>query len=190
MNDQSQYTLVQDVTGPVDHYPKCPYMDLFRKYKHDCKIFFETGTCHGDSVVGAFELGFEKIISVELEKEMYDYTLERIASHPNSAEAFKRMHLFLGNSKDKMPEMLSLVDNKALFWIDAHYNNGAPAFDELEHIKNHPIKNHIIMIDDIPLYFTPTDRLLNAIKAINPAYQFKFEDSSTGRDAYHLAAFI
>ena len=39
-----------------------PYIDLFRKYKSDCSIFFETGTHCGESVSDALELGFEKII--------------------------------------------------------------------------------------------------------------------------------
>ena len=185
MSDKPEYTLVKEITGTYD---KCIYKWLFKKYKADCNIFVETGTYLGDSLRAALELGYDKVISVEENPSQYDQSKARLSDLPEDQK--KKLHMFLGNSAAKMSEMLALVDTRALFWLDAHYMDGEPAYIELEHIKGHPIKNHVIIVDDIPLYFTPPDRLLNAIKAINPAYQFKFENSITGRDAYHLAAFI
>ena len=46
------------------------------------------------------------------------------------------------------------VDQKGCFWLDAHdEGGGVPTFEELDLIKDHSIKNHTIIVDDIPLYF-------------------------------------
>ncbi|MEP7170391.1 MAG: FkbM family methyltransferase, partial [Bacteroidota bacterium] len=56
--------------------------------------------------------------------------------------------------KDKIKET-------ALFWLDGHYNSTeglssdeqiCPIFAELDCIFNHPVKNHIILIDDARLF--------------------------------------
>ena len=49
------------------------YYDLFKKYKSDCNVFFETGTHIGNSVDAAYKLGFNRIISIEREERFYDY---------------------------------------------------------------------------------------------------------------------
>ena len=174
--------------GKLKEIMNSPYEALFRKYKGECQIFFETGTHTGDSIILAHELGFKKIISVEIDSGIQNQALTRIAAL--SEEEQKKFHLFLGDSKDKLPEMLALVDTPAMFWIDAHNMNGAPAFIELELIKGHSIKNHTILVDDIPLYFGDGNNLIAAIKQINQYYKFVFETNWCGRENYHLAAYI
>jgi heterodisulfide reductase subunit A-like polyferredoxin len=63
-----------------------------------------------------------------------------------------------------------------------------PLLDELEVIKNHPVKNHTIMIDDIRCCgtdyfdFITKEQLENKIKEINPKYVITYEDSWEPKD--------
>ena len=167
------------------------YASLFNRYKTANTIFFETGTHQGDSVADAIYLGFEKIISVEIEESYYNLCVEKFKNNNN-------VHLFFGNSNDLMPEMLKLVDNKALFWLDAHHENGSPIWKELEFLETHYIKNHTIIIDDIAPYFAGQySELTEAIKKINSNYKFVMEpqvgsknNQNFGAKNGHLVAYI
>ena len=164
-----------------------PYIDLFKKYKNDCSIFFETGTHCGESVSDAIELGFEKIISVEIDKSLYEYCIEKFKDYSDR----NKLHLFLGSSEEHLDTMLLLVDKKTLFWIDAHHGNGEPAFIEIEKIKSHSIKTHTIIVDDIPLYFGDGTTIKERILQINSNYKFTFENViGYPNSNYHLVAYI
>jgi hypothetical protein len=169
------------------------YVTLFEKYKNDCTIFFESGTHHGESVLDALYLGFEKIISVEILPDLYKECSDKFKDNAN-------VHLFFGDSEVQMPEMLKLVDRKSLFWLDGHFGHGVPTWKELEFLESHPIKNHTIIIDDIYSYFdNQVEDLKNAIRKINPDYTFVMEHhvkclkANSGTDGIkngHLVAFI
>lgn len=146
--------------------------ELFSKYKLNNKIFFETGTHKGDSVQTALDLNFDKILSVELIHGLFNQCCYRFIDEP-------KVELFYGNSNDKMSEMLDLVDSQTLFWLDGHVDgiNADCLWDELEHIKNHNIKTHTIIVDDIPLYFEDGEKVKSKLLEINPNYQFIIEDA-------------
>lgn len=145
------------------------YLSLFEKYKKDCSIFFETGTHHGDSVKDALYLGFEKIISIEIEKHLYNICVEKFKN-------FSNVYLFFGDSNILMPDMLKLVDKKTLFWLDGHYGDGSPTWKEIEFLETLESKNHTIIIDDInTMFFNQVDNLKNAILKVNPNYKFIME---------------
>ena len=56
-----------------------PYKELFSNFKKPThRIFFETGTYMGDSVQDAIDLGFETIISVEIEPHFFDENYKRM----------------------------------------------------------------------------------------------------------------
>lgn len=71
-----------------------------------------------------------------------------------------RLTLVNGDSAVYLKEILEKVDQQALIWLDAHsgaqkYARGeedVPLLSELEAIKQHPINNHIIAIDDAHLF--------------------------------------
>ena len=60
----------------------------------------------------------------------------------------------------ELKNVLENLNETACFWLDAHSgaqqyakgNQDVPLLTELEHIKNHSIKNHIIAIDDAHLF--------------------------------------
>ncbi len=73
-----------------------------------------------------------------------------------------RLTLINGDSAVELKNVLDNLNEPACFWLDAHsgaqqYAKGiedVPLIAELNHIKNHHIKDHIIAIDDAHLFGT------------------------------------
>ena len=72
-----------------------------------------------------------------------------------------KLHLLQGDSSDRLKDVMDEVDERCAFWLDAHagaknlYTRGkvdCPLIEELEIIKNHHIKDHLIAIDDAHLF--------------------------------------
>lgn len=146
------------------------YRSLFERYRNGADIFVETGTHQGESVRDALELGYHKVISVEILPELQ----QRNQAHFDGDE---RVHLFTGDSNVLMPEMLELVAAPAVFWLDGHFEHGLPVWRELDYISEHVIRTHTIIIDDIGLlYPNDIERLKQRILEINPRYQFVIEN--------------
>lgn len=106
-----------------------------------------------------------------------------------------RLALIEGDSATVLEDILSYMGECIAFWLDAHsgaqkYARGqddVALFRELEVIKKHKVKNHIIAIDDVHLFgrkqydrkgnlvadYTNVTwkRVEEKIKEINPAYQ-------------------
>lgn len=149
-------------------YPHCPN-----------KYFIETGTFRGFGVGRALYSGlFEKIYSIELAPHLYEYCKNLLANFPN-------VKLYLGDSREILPQILSEIDAPATFWLDGHYSSGDtargitnnPILDELEAISRHFIKNHTLMIDDVKLFgteefdFIELETIKKKILEINPNYK-------------------
>jgi hypothetical protein len=147
-----------------------PYSRIFKKYKTDCDIFFETGTHYGDSVQDALDLKFKKIISVEINDEYYNHCV-------NKFKLNKNVFLFSGDSLVHLPQMLEMVDSKAMFWLDAHSDGtNTPFKQELQLILDHQIKTHTIMIDDIGAYGCEEGWIKEMILKSNPNYKFDIDN--------------
>ena len=137
-------------------------------------IFIETGTYLGNTV-NAVKKNFKEIYSIELNKGLYLKAKRRF---------IKDMHinLILGDSSEKLPEILSKIDSPCLFWLDAHYsgentsktNIETPITKELLCILNHPNKNHIILIDDSHKFIGKNDYpSISKLKEIINQYEQK-----------------
>lgn len=167
--------------------------ELFKKYKRNHNIFFETGTHHGFSCQIALDLEFNKILSVEIEQDYYLECFDKFISEIDKGQ----IHLFFGDSNIWMNRMLKLVNEPALFWLDGHPDgiSGDPLWGELEELKQHHIKNHTIIVDDIPVYFD-INQVTNKLLEINPDYAFICEDALNESDMvsiyknYDLVAYI
>jgi hypothetical protein len=85
------------------------------------------------------------------------------------------------------------IDKRSLFWLDAHDSfgtgGGVPTFKELEVLEKHDIKNHTLLIDDIPLYFGDGSELKERILKVNPDYKFTMHNPDTRPD-YIMVAYI
>ncbi len=120
---------------------------------HLNSIFIETGSYAGWGIDAALAAGFTKIISIEVNDHFYQICKEKF-------EPYKNVYLHFGDSMLILPEILKTINERCTFWLDAHYMSDpnteggmipVPLMEELKIIKQHPIKNHTILIDDIRL---------------------------------------
>ena len=166
--------------------PVCYYLFKDLGIDKDCKYFVETGTFKGGSVQMALDHGYEQVFSNEIFEIRYNKCMERFKDNDN-------VNLWLGDSYDTFPDMMKRIDKKSCFWLDAHgEGGGVPTFAELDEIKDNSIKNHTIIIDDIPEYFKGKDKtkLESKLLSINPDYQLKYFKSINRTDDYILTAYI
>jgi len=165
--------------------PVCYYLFRDLGINKDCKYFVETGTHLGGSVQFSIDLGYEKIFSCEMMEDRYNHCMEKFQSNDN-------VNLWLGDSNDCFADMMKNIDQKTCFWLDAHgEGGGVPTFEELDLIKQNSIKDHTIVIDDIPVYFSGKEKKLEEkILSINSNYKIDYYKSINPVDDYVLAAYI
>lgn len=110
--------------------------------------FIETGTYLGQ-MVDAIKSHFSQIHSIEISEKLYRRAKKRFQTDAH-------VHIHHGDSATVLSSVLSTLTQPALFWLDGHYSGGitgkgekeTPIVQELEQIFAHPIKNHVILIDD------------------------------------------
>lgn len=110
--------------------------------------FIETGTYYGDTLGYIAKSGIQ-CTSIELSKDLYEAACARF-------KKCKNIKLLQGDSGQKLPEVLNEISKPVLFWLDGHYSSGitasakihTPISSELEAILKHPVKQHVILIDD------------------------------------------
>jgi hypothetical protein len=123
---------------------------LIRQYAKTFRtgILIETGTYLGDMVY-AMRKSFTRILSFELDQKLYEAARKRFA-------ADEHIRIIQGDSGALLGDHLSTIAQPCLFWLDGHYSGGitaratldTPIKSELEHILSHPVKGHVILIDD------------------------------------------
>lgn len=170
------------------------HKDVILKYKtDDIHTFIESGTFTGQSVQLALECGFQKIISVEISKENFEFTQDKFKENKN----VKIIH---GDSYMEFPNICKNLNKRSIFWLDGHFDvfsdtlgfMKCPILKELESISNSTVKNHIIMIDDVRVFGNTlhcdwgeqiqlTD-IIQCIKNINLNYQISFEMGCIDKD--------
>jgi hypothetical protein len=152
---------------------------LFKKYPNP--IFIETGSMGGDGIQQALDEGFELIYSIELLPEWFGHCAKRY-------EKYSNVHIFLGDSTIILERLLRIIDKPVTFWLDAHVGaESTPLLSELEIIKQHNIKTHTILIDDLrdwkmKFHGFNTEILKQRLLEINPDYIIKFEDGFKPND--------
>jgi len=115
-------------------------------------VFVETGTYEGDTVY-AFRDRFRQLYTIELSPELHKQALVRLATVGN-------IRALQGDSAEVLPTILAEIKDPCLFWLDGHYSGGktakgkvnCPLLQELALIMAHPIKRHIILMDDARLF--------------------------------------
>jgi hypothetical protein len=141
----------------------------------------ETGTYLGDMVF-CLRKRFQTIISIELSAELCERAQERLRDFPN-------ISIIQGDSSQVLPTVLEDLRVPTLFWLDGHYSAGNTALGDLETpvsaevdaILKHPVKGHVILIDDArnfdgthdyPKLSTFKDYILGAV----PKAEFTVQD--------------
>lgn len=154
-------------------------------------VFLETGTNVGLGVLEAINAGFKKIISIEIEPDFVNIVNEKFIHSGQYPEI--NFQFYLGNSKLLIPEIIENIDEQITFWLDGHEFYQIPLLDELIAIKNHKIKNHIIMIDDVRMFDKPEwnrighDNVIKLIMDINESYNISYHDSPHGTNDILIA---
>ncbi len=157
---------------------------IIKKYafRFSPKVFIETGTYYGDKI-NALKHLFLKIISIELDKELYEKAKQRFKDYSN-------IEIIQGDSSKILPKILPGISGKILFWLDAHYSGSitargkkeTPILNELKAIFNSHPKENIILIDDARLFvgkndYPTVDELIdNLRKSNNLNFNYKIEN--------------
>jgi hypothetical protein len=151
--------------------------ELFQKYLNP--VFVETGSLYGDGIQQALSAGFKTIYSIES-------NIDRVAKCIDRFDTSK-VHLVFGKSELVLDKVVNDINKPITFWLDAHNGYNSPLLKELEIIKEHYIKTHILLIDDLRDWSIKKcgfdiDILKDRILRINPNYIFTLEDGYIPND--------
>jgi len=116
--------------------------------RYELRVLIETGTFLGD-MIEAVRSDFERICSIEISKELYDRAKARFRKAKNVV-------LIHGDSGQALREIVSELEEPALFYLDAHYSEGRtsrghvapPILCELDQIFCGEDQRQVILIDD------------------------------------------
>jgi hypothetical protein len=112
------------------------------------RVFVETGTCEGRTTRQMAPI-FDHCFTVELDPTLHGRAVQNLSG-------FTNVSALLGDSAVLLPSILEKVREPAIFYLDAHASGGdtaRPSKDtvierELAMVFSHPIKDHLILIDD------------------------------------------
>ena len=161
--------------------------NIFGSYNYN-KVFIETGCYKGDGIQKALDVGFLKVISIEITPLYFNMCKERFKDD-------SRVEIAFGDSSKEIGEIIKDIDESITYWLDGHYSDSTtlhgaklcPLMDELEAIKEHAIKyNDTILIDDrrcwsksdwfYQFYQFTAEDIEARIKGINPKYVITYDD--------------
>ena len=154
-------------------------------------VFFETGTNIGRGVLEAANAGFKKIISIEIDEELHNKSKSKFINNNDYSGVEFQLHL--GDSRVLLPKLIESIDERITFWLDGHEFYDIPLVEELTAIKNHKIKNHTILIDDVRMFNSPEwnevghVNIVNLLKEINKDYEISYHDSPHGHNDILIA---
>ncbi len=112
-------------------------------------VFIETGTYHGDTPY-VLRNCFETLYTIELSPELFAVAKTKL-------QPFSNIKQLLGDSSTILGELLPTIKTPCMLWLDGHYSGGVtakgnkecPLLEELAHVWRHPIKQHVILLDDV-----------------------------------------
>lgn len=150
------------------------------KERYRCRILVETGTYRGDMIYAEKD-HFKKIYSIELDKTLFEKAVKKFKKHPH-------ITILWGDSGEVLKNVVPLLEEPALFWLDGHYSGGitakgdkeCPIFEELETIfaSQH---HHVILIDDARCFNGTHDyptiaELTDYVQQHKPGYTIEVKD--------------
>lgn len=108
------------------------------KEQYNVKTLVELGSCVFGSTKW-FAENFEKVITVEISDKFREIGLQR-------ASGLTNIESILGDSVNKLPEMLTKCDDRTIIFIDSHWQT-LPLIDELKIIKSSKLTPIIVVHD-------------------------------------------
>jgi glycosyltransferase involved in cell wall biosynthesis len=114
-------------------------------------VLIETGTNQGLTPL-ALRDSFQHIYTIELSPDLHYAAAAMLAPYPN-------IHCVLGDSSERLPDILSEINQSSLVWLDGHYSGPGTAYgqvstpirDELRILMNDSHK-HVILVDDARIF--------------------------------------
>lgn len=165
---------------PLPHLLK---QDILKGYvsKYNLSILVETGTYRGE-MTEALHDHFSKIYSIEL-SEKYAKNAQRYF------RGSKKVKIIQGDSGDVIGELIKVIDQPTLFWLDGHYSaddtakglKSTPIMEELDHILRAEDMHHVILIDDARAFgksedYPSMDELKSFITSLRKNVEISTED--------------
>lgn len=176
-----------DRRGRPSRPAKTPYLvklEAIREYakRHGTRVMVETGTFRGNMIV-AQRRHFDRIWSIELDPALHAAARERLAR-------FRHVTLLRGDSATEIAKVLAELRQPALFWLDAHWSGGitaraevdTPISAELEQVLAHPVRGHVVLIDDAHEFvgengYPTYEALAREVKAARPDLEVELRDN-------------
>jgi len=165
---------------PPPHFVKQLTIKEFAR-RFSTRVLVETGTYHGE-MVEAMAGGFTHIYSIEVDEALFRAAREKFRRR-------SQIHLLRGDSAMELPKVLADVREPAIFWLDGHYTGphagkgdlNTPILRELSAIAAHPVKRHVILIDDARLFigrddYPSLESLREAAARLFPSASFEAAD--------------
>lgn len=160
------------------------YKNLRQKYF--CDYFLETGYYMGSGVDRAIHAGFEKIFSIEISSIHVENGRKRHQDYITLGQ----VEIIQDDSRNLYETIKQFPTKRFLFFLDAHADQSfhhersinCPVVEELEAIRKHPIKDHVILVDDMRLFRSQSawargiiiDKIIEELHKINPNYKISF----------------
>jgi hypothetical protein len=154
---------------------------IYYAKKFLCQVFVETGTFHGKTILFV-QRHFKHMYSIEICKPLYEDSLKRTKS-------VKNVSLYLGESEDILMNLRNKINDRALFWLDAHYSGAGtgtaetecPILAELSAINKYKRNDNVILIDDAREYkgindYPSLHLVLKKLYEINPKYNIEIKN--------------
>ena len=118
----------------------------------------------------------------ELNKALANSARARFMKEP-------KVQILQGDSAIILRKVLNDLNRPAVFWLDGHYSGGitskgekdTPILEELKCVLSHPIKNHIILIDDARCFIGEFDyptlfEIYELVKGVDRNYKVNVKD--------------
>lgn len=176
------YTVRHTILSPTSNANDLRKQKIVLSYirQHKIRCFIETGTCFGEMTY-AVKDNVDEVYSIEIDDTLYKISKLRFLLDP-------RVHVLRGDSGQVLNQLLPGVEKRCLFWLDAHYSGtmtgkgltDTPILRELESIRAHSIKNHLILIDDIRCFgsgdYPPVAKVCDAIERSDKSYRIEIKN--------------
>jgi hypothetical protein len=169
--------------------------EVLARYKKN--ILIETGTYLGQTAKAAVNAGYQKVYTIELQ----DFFFNTAKANLQFLITRGRVEMVKGDSRVELGRLLETISEPCVILLDAHIDGSSyvpditpdidwcPLYHELSSIKNHPVKTHTILIDDLRMIGkvewgtgVSLEKIIEMLREINPAYRITYEAGETPED--------
>ena len=141
------YWLLRGKPTRIPHIVKQRTVQEFGR-RFGLRMLVETGTYYGEMVAG-LKNDFARIVSIEFDPKLAEMARRRFKNS-------RHVEILEGSSEVMVRQVLKSLNEAALFWLDAGYfiwagehKSTDRLMEELDAILRHPVRNHVVLIDDV-----------------------------------------